>query len=953
MYATQPQPERQSASLIETAFPLQKVSAESVREKNIRHGHISTLHIYWARRPLAASRASILAALLPDDPATRHEHLKLIEQLAPWEAVANGGLPSLLQRARALIREAFGGRAPRVLDPFAGGGSIPLEAMRLGCETYALDYNPVAVLLNRCVLEYPARFGAPDSAPSVPLPPRDDSTPSPLLEDVPTRSPLLLAVQAWGDWVLQEARQRLQRFYPPDPDGSIPVGYIWARTVPCQNPTCGAEIPLMRQTWLAKKDDKQVALKIVPDHAHKRVAFEIVDQVGDVGAHGSAPTLGFDPERGTVARANVECPLCGSVIDDKTTRRLFQEGKAGQRMVAVVLHHPQQASKRYRLATERDMEAYRAAEQELWRVCARLREEWGMEPVPDERIIRTGGNQMAVLHYAMYTFGDLFNARQQLALVTFADLVRRAHAQMLAQGADPEFAKAVATYLAITFNRLADKNANVVVYNVVGEKIEHVFGRQALPMVWDYVEVNPFTDVGWPNMQEWVELVLAHLTRIPPANPQPASPTIAHGTATALPWSDNFFDAVITDPPYYDNVNYSNLSDFFYVWLKRTVGHLHPDLFATPLTPKSQEMVADAYRFDGREGAKQHFEAMLLQSFREIQRVLKPDGVAVIVFAHKTTEAWETVLGALTEAGLRTTMAWPIHTERQGRLLAQESAALASSIYIVCRKRQGAATGYRSEVRRETRELVERRLQRFWDAGIRGADMFISAIGAAMEVFTRYARVEKASGDPVSMGEFLQEVRQCVAEFALRRVLHEEAIASELDALTRFYLLYRWAYGRAEVPFDEARKLATSVGLELTQVWGAGEVVQQEKERVRVLAHYERAWGVRLGAKTGRGRPRTEQLSLEAMLIPSEAKEEAIAAWDALRERGRRSLIEAIQLAAALWEANQISRLREWLGEGYADRPAFWLTAQAISEMLPDGDRERRVLQGLLAHRVK
>jgi putative DNA methylase len=207
MYATQPQPERQSASLIETAFPLQKVSAESVREKNIRHGHISTLHIYWARRPLAASRASILAALLPDDPATRHEHLKLIEQLAPWEAVANGGSPSPLQRARALIRAAFGGRAPRVLDPFAGGGSIPLEAMRLGCETYALDYNPVAVLLNRCVLEYPARFGAPDSAPSVPLPPRDDSTPSPLLEDAPTRSPLLLAVQAWGDWVLQEAQK--------------------------------------------------------------------------------------------------------------------------------------------------------------------------------------------------------------------------------------------------------------------------------------------------------------------------------------------------------------------------------------------------------------------------------------------------------------------------------------------------------------------------------------------------------------------------------------------------------------------------------------------------------------------------------------------------------------------------------------------------------------------------
>jgi putative DNA methylase len=957
MYATQLQPERQSASLIETAFPLQKVSAESMREKNIRHGHISTLHIYWARRPLAASRASILAALLPDDPATRHEHLKLIEQLAPWEAVANGGSTSPLQRARALIREAFGGRAPRVLDPFAGGGSIPLEAMRLGCETYALDYNPVAVLLNRCVLEYPARFGAPDSAPSVPLPPRDDSTPSPLLEDAPTRSPLLLAVQAWGDWVLQEARQRLQRFYPPDPDGSIPVGYIWARTVPCQNPTCGAEIPLMRQTWLAKKDNKRVALKIVPDHAHKRVEFEIVGQNGE--------PIPFDPERGTVARANVECPLCGSVIDDQTTRRLFQEGKAGQRMVAVVLHHPQQRGKRYRLATERDMEAYRAAEQELWRVCARLREEWGMEPVPDEPLPPLETLGFRVQRYGLTRWGDMFNARQQLALITFADLVRRAHAQMLAQGADPDFAKAVATYLALGVDMTAAFCNTLARWENTSEAIKQLFSRQALPMLWDYAEVNPFSGStgSWEAGTEYYLKALAHLTSIPPVPKSQRSlvPKTQHGSATDLPWEDNFFDAVITDPPYYDNVPYADLSDFFYVWLKRTVGHLHRDLFATPLTPKSQEMVADASKVGGdMQKARERFETMLLESFREIRRVLKPDGIAVIVFAHKTTEAWETVLGALTEAGLRTTMAWPIHTEMQARLRAQESAALASSIYLVCRKRQGAATGYWSEVRRETRELVERRLQRFWDAGVRGADMFISAIGAGMEVFTRYACVEKASGDPVSMGEFLQEVRQVVAEFALRRVLHEQAVASELDALTRFYLLYRWAYGRAEVPFDEARKLATSVGLELTQAWGAGEVVQQDKERVRVLAHYERAWGVRTGAKGGRGRPPrsragvpSEQLSLEAMLIPSEAKEEAIAAWDALRARGRQSLIEAIQLAAALWEANQISRLHEWLGEGYADRPAFWLTAQAISEMLPDGDRERRVLQGLLAHRVK
>jgi len=357
---------------IEVDFPLQKVSQESVREKNIRHGHISTLHIWWSRKPLAASRASILAALLPDNPIKRHEYLKLIERLAPWEDAKANSRALLLQQARALIREAFGGRAPRVLDPFAGGGSIPLEAMRLGCETYALDYNPIAVLLNRCVLEYPARFGAPDSVSSVPLPPSDAPSQATLLVDVPAPSPLLLAVQAWGDWVLHEARKRLERFYPPDPDGSIPVGYYWMRTVPCQNPSCGAEIPLTANLWLAKKDQKEVALKIVPERAQRRVAFQIVGQEGE--------PIDFDPERGTVARAHVECPLCGGVIDDKTTRRLFQEGKAGQRMVAVVLHHPNHRGKRYRLAAEADGGPHPPAQAEPHGVRGRPAEGWGMGP---------------------------------------------------------------------------------------------------------------------------------------------------------------------------------------------------------------------------------------------------------------------------------------------------------------------------------------------------------------------------------------------------------------------------------------------------------------------------------------------------------------------------------------------------------------------------------------------
>ncbi|MCS7301722.1 MAG: hypothetical protein NZ556_09250, partial [Fimbriimonadales bacterium] len=386
------------------------------------------------------------------------------------------------------------------------------------------------------------------------------------------------------------------------------------------------------------------------------------------------------------------------------------------------------------------------------------------------------------------------------------------------------------------------------------------------------------------------------------------------------------------------------------VWLKRTIGHLYPALFATPLTPKSDEMVMDRIRHKNPAEAKAWFEAQFAQAMSEIHRVLKPDGIAVIVFAHKTTEAWETVLNALLQAGLYPTASWPIHTEMKARLLAQESAALASSIYLVCRKRVSAAVGYWSEVRPQVQAQIERRLSQFWDAGIRGADLFMSAIGPAMEAFGQYARVERGTGDAVSAAELLELVRQTVSTYALKRILHEDAHAGELDPLSRFYVLYRWSYGRAEVPFDEARKLAASVGLELTQAWGAGQVVEQRSEKVHVLAPQERAWGARpsgWGRRVGRGN--SDQLSLLTEL--AEKNEASVEAWDALLEQASRSLIDALQLACVLWESGQMGWLAQLLkGKGYGARPAFWLLAQAIAETLPAGDKEKQLLQGLLAH---
>ena len=485
--------------LIEVMFPLERVSAESRREKNIRHGHISTLHIWWARRPLAASRATALAALLPD-PGTEEGRKKLTElitRIAPWEAVRDGDSPAI-EEARRLIREAYGGEVPRVLDPFAGGGAIPLEALRLGCETHALDYNPVAVLLLKAVLELPQRFGQPQAtAKSTALG----------MESQELKSPLVEEVRRWGEWVLEEAREELTKFYPPDPDGAVPVGYIWARTLPCQNPACGAEIPLMRQTWLARKKDKKVALRMVPDRENRRVDFQLAEGEG----------IDFDPGKGTVSRAVVECPVCGSRIDADTTRRLFREGKSGQRMVAVVLHHPDRQGKTYRLATEEDLAAYRAAEAALEKKREHLRADWGLDPVPDEPMPLMSGTFNVPL-YGLTRWGDLFNARQKLALITFADKVRTAHRQMLAEGLDPEFAKAITTYLALTLNRLADRCSVLCRLDNTRDTVTNTLTRQALPMVWDYAEVNPFSGStgDWRSALEWVVEVIDHCSRIPP-----------------------------------------------------------------------------------------------------------------------------------------------------------------------------------------------------------------------------------------------------------------------------------------------------------------------------------------------------------------------------------------------------------------------------------------------------
>ncbi|MCL0092367.1 DUF1156 domain-containing protein [Dehalococcoidia bacterium] len=877
-------------ALIEWGLPLKEISAESVREKNIRHGHISTLHIWWARRPLASSRASIYAALTPA-PTDEEERLKkwqFITQLCKWENSLNH---HVIDKARAEILKACGGKPPKVLDCFAGGGSIPLEALRLGCETHALELNPVAVLILKATLEYPQKFGRAKKM-------REKAGDLEIEREI---NPLLEDVKKWGNWVLEEARKEIGRFYPQEPDGSIPVGYIWARTIKCQNPSCGAEIPLMRQFWLAKKDNKQVALKPVINEQGKRVDFKVVQ----------GREIDFDPSEGTTSRATVLCPVCGAGIDGKTVRREAQQGRMGQRMVGIVLHHPQRQGKTYRIATEEDLEVFQEAQAYLEKKRHELFDKWGLDPVPDEAIGPNSVKPRTMWLYGMREWGDLFNPRQKLALITFVDNVRETHQRMQGEGYEDEYATAVATYLALGVDRLADFGSSLCLLNPTGGRgVVHTFGRQAFPMVWDYTESNPFLieGAGWPTACEKNEKWIRHTSQ---ASSTPA--IVAQSSATSLPYGDNYFDAIITDPPYYDNVNYAELSDFFYVWLRRIVGDLNPDLFATPLAPKGEEIVQNPVRHGNDEKAKQFFENMITRAFREIYRVLKPEGIACIVFAHTSTEAWETIINALLKSGLYLTGSYPIHTEMEARVKAKETASLASSIYMVCRKKTREETAYFNEIKGEMEKRVKEKLTQFWNEGISGADFFVSAIGPAVEVFGKYSKVEKLSGEVVSTPELLEYVRQVVSEFALERILKSPDLGG-VDAETRFYLLWRWTYNNAKVHFDDARKLALASGTDVTELWDRAGFVKKEKEFVRVLNPQDRA------------------------------RDETFVKKDKFT-----TIVDALHKAVLYWEKGQKGKLAEFLGEsGYGRKEAFWQVAQAISEVLPQGDKEKQLLQGFL-----
>ena len=606
-------------------------------------------------------------------------------------------------------------------------------------------------------------------------------------------------------------------------------------------------------------------------------------------------------------RGTIVCPVCGNSPARDYLKEEGQAGRLGERMMAVVYTKEAQSGKHYRIATDLDGKQFSAAENQLNAFLQKHPDAFPDEPLP-LHIRNVRG-----FIYGFKTWGELFNSRQVLALMTFTKQVKRTYTEILKETNNAEYAKAVISELSCVIDRMADKASSFVRWKSNAENTVNTFGRQAIPMVWDYAEVNPVSGVtgDWINEVDWVVRVIEHS-----ALAASTAASLQRGDATRLTYANNFFDAVITDPPYYDSISYAELSDFFYVWQKRSLGHLYPGILNTPLTPKSAEIIQETARHANKEAAKQFYEEQMTLAFTEAHRVLTTEGICVVVFAHKSTAAWETLLNSLLQAGLVVTSSWPVHTEMGSRVRAQGNASLASSIFIVCRKRIAQEDGFFDDVQQELRERIAERLSFFWGQGIRGADFFISAIGPAVQVFGRYSRVRKLTGEDVSVAELLDLVQEMVADYALRQVFNGRYQMGAVDAPTRFYVMYRWSYSKQKLPFDDARRLAQALGAEVDELFRYG-ILKKRGATVTVPESSGRAGDDNLGEPARDGSPAP--------------------------------VIDVLHRALRIWQQGDRQVLRDFLVTHAIGREdAVNVVAQAIASVLPSQDEERRMLENYL-----
>ena len=1047
---TTPNPKR----LIEVAFPLKQVSLDSVHEKNVRHGHISTLHIWPARRPLAASRAALIATLLPD-PGDAEERRDLLLRLAGrvTEKVerkrVNGRMVEKMKEEteggilhwgrengpdldwfRQEIRRAYGGRAPKVLDPFAGGGAIPLEAMRLGCEVTAMDINPVAWFILKCTLEYPQKLAGqtrplPDFALADPEfmeaflkakgfkgarlrtflerlgHGRSEGVQLGDLSQEESLNQAVLAwhVRAWGRWVLARARQQLAACYPTyaqfqplnpeidfeprplqlldldengvaqlaplnaefnevylkDPDNprwvaKPTVAYLWARTVTCKQ--CRATLPLLKTRWLCKKDNKRVLLTMAPDADRTGVVFGVQPGVPQNGGNG-AQRREHDKRigAGTMSRTGATCPGCGVIMTMNDIRREGQAGRLGAVMTAVVVDGVR--GKEYRLPTPHEIEVAQVSEERLQSLYADIPFGVLEEQICAERPSPNSRGASGLPRYGFGTWGSIFTNRQLFALGLFSQQIR--NLQKDTGELPKEWLELLVAYLAPTISRMADRGSAIATWTNDRETIRSTFARFALPMVWDFAESCPLAEAtgGFIQAIEWIARVIEHLQEA----------TAASTIATTLPLSatgskTGRFDLICTDPPYYDAIPYSDLMDFFHVWIRRVLHGIvsdEYDVFESPLGPKwnhesnDGELVDQPSRFEFDTKASQKaYEDGMLRAFRNCLDVLEDGGRLVVAFANKQPQAWETLVSALIRSGFVVDGSWPIQTEMQSKVAG--GARLSSSIWLVCKKRQLTRPGWDNAVLDEMRENIIHQLHNFWDAGIRGPDFVWAATGPALEAFSKYPAVRKANapGETMTVSEFLREVRRMVVDFVVGRVLTKggEQAVTGLDDVTTYYLLHRNDFGLDDAPVGGCILYALSCNLSDAALANQYDLLLQSRNGAAAdnldEAATEDADEEDDNGESGSG--------AKVKLKPWHRRQGRSLGLEAPGGRPA-PLIDQVHKLMHLWRAGDQVRVNEYLdGRGLQRNPLFHQLLQALIELAPAGSDERAVLEAISNH---
>lgn len=1000
--------------LIEVDLPIARISAHARREKSIRHGHISTLHIWWARRPLAACRAVICAALWPDPadelcpPAFRQAACEQItvfakrvfpdrineeghqlkstasqESLGRWEAIAAGTLtldplepadgfmlrqclldfiadfanwdnstvPAYLETSRTLTQtahEALGGvpgTRPLVVDPFAGGGSIPLEALRVGADAFASDLNPVAVLLNKVVLEYIPKYG----------------------------QRLADEVRKWGQWVKEEAEKELAEFYPKDPDGATPIAYLWARTVNCEGPGCGAELPLIRTLQTSRKGD---GWQFRIEESKNTVAFRM--------QRGNGPT-----SSATVANGSANCPrkVCGFTTPAKRVREQLIMQHGGGRDARLLAVCVDDGTRRvFRDPTDRDLEAVSQATRSVDRDALPTDEINPARPYKNTRGLS------AVTRIGIRQFRDLYNDRQALSLLAFQGIVREVADPMW----DEAFRLAVATCLNCVASRLVFQNCTLSRWNASRDTIEGAFGKQALQNTWDFAESNPISSgpACWEGGLEWVLKVLeANLCLSGEA-------TVIRARAQDQVLPDEAAHALITDPPYFAAIPYSDLSDVFYVWERHFIKEFYPDLYIDGLTDKSAEAIVTNANVgsDGKPKTPDFYQRQMKLALESERKSTRHDGIGIVVFADSSTESWEAILGAVIAAGWQITASWPIDTELQSRTQAAGSASLQSSIHVVCRPRENKDGTLREEVgewRDVLSELpprIHEWMPRLAAEGVVGADAIFACLGPALEIFSRYSRVEKASGEAVLLREYLEQVWATVSTEALSMIF-KDADAAGLEPDARLTAMWLWtlgggtgkagangntndavpgmaseddeddeeqssgkstASGGFTLEFDAARKIAQGLGVHLEQ---SDSIVEVKGDKARLLPVGERVrhlFGKDETATTTQGKKKkskAKQRSLFEEVDALEAEAEETVAGE-LKPHAGETVLDRVHQSMILFAAGRGEALRRFLvDDGIGKDARFWKLAQSLSALYPTGTEEKRWVDGVLARK--